>query len=131
MTNSALPNKTHSFFIFKKMHGRVKVKTDVQKAAEKKERRVKQVAQFSHMRSEIDALVEQLKLEPTAEIENELLNKVKDQIKSKLKLKKKKDTAPVRHATRLDHFLASSANGMVLKSNAARRHAKVDIVTCR
>jgi len=57
------------------MHGRVKVKTDVQKAAEKKERRVKQVEQFSLMRSEIDALVEQFTVEPTAEIENELLTK--------------------------------------------------------
>ena len=59
------------------MHGRVKVKTDVQKAAEKKERRAKQVEQFGQMRAEIDALIEQFKAGPSAAIENDLLTKVK------------------------------------------------------
>ena len=57
------------------MHGRVKVKTDLQKAAEKKEKREKQVQQFCAIRSEIDALVEKLKQESSESIEDELLGK--------------------------------------------------------
>ena len=57
------------------MHGRVKVKTDLQKAAEKKEKREKQVQQFCAIRSEIDALVEKLKQESSESVEDALLGK--------------------------------------------------------
>ena len=57
------------------MHGRVKVKTDLQKAAEKKEKRAKQVEQFCVIRNEINGLVEKLKQEPSESVEDELLGK--------------------------------------------------------
>lgn len=57
------------------MHGRVKVKTDAQKAAEKKEKRAKQLAQFCAIRAEIDQIVEKLKLAEDEKSEDELLTR--------------------------------------------------------
>ena len=41
---------------FFRMHGRVKVKTDSQKAEEKKQRRLEQLEQFKFARTKIDQL---------------------------------------------------------------------------
>ena len=50
------------FEIFFRMHGRVKVKTDAQKAAEKKEKRKDHLAKFTHARDKLDELITQLQV---------------------------------------------------------------------